>query len=370
MKLAFIVKGGLHPSGRREVMPGWLTLLERLSRRHDVHAFVTRHLDRPSTYALRGVTVHDLGSPGAHRRLGRWWEWRALRASLAECGPFDVLHGFWADPGGLAALAGRRLQTPSVVLCNSGEFSAIDDIGYGLQRTARGRALVSASCRLATRVHVTTSYMAGLARRHGIDAVRIPVGVDTTYFQPPAQRVEGPPWRLLQVASINPVKDHATLLAAFAQVAARLDARLDVVGADTLDGAAQRRAIALGIADRVAFHGFTPFDELVPFYHAAHAYVQSSRHEAAGAAVMEAAACGLAIVGTRVGYVSDWSPDAAVAVEPEDAAALSAAIEALLGDRARRHTLGINARRLAEAHDIEWTAARLDELYRSLAKHR
>lgn len=369
MRLAFVVKGGLHPSGRVEVIPAWLTLLERLAQRHDVHAFVTRHLQQPANYFLRGITVHDLGQPGANRRFGRWSEWRALRAALAGNGPFDVLHGFWADPGWLAALAGRRLRTPSVVTCDSGEFSAFDEIGYGMQRAARGRFVVSIACRVATRVHVTTRYMERLARQQGYQPVRVPVGVDTAIFRPPRARPAGPPWQLLQVASLNLVKDHATLLDALARVAATIDVHLDLVGEDTLNGALQRRAAELGVADRVTFHGFKVYDELPAFYHRAHLYVQSSRHEGSGAAVMEAAACGLAIVGTRVGYVADWFADAAVAVEPHDAVALGAAISEVLLSETRRTELGRNARALAELHDVGSTVAELDELYRSLAEH-
>lgn len=370
MKLAFVVKGGLHPSGRQEVMPGWLILLARLAERHDVHAFVMKHLREQCTYTLRGITVHDLGQPGGSSRFGRWAEWRVLRAALTNLGPFDVLHGFWADPGWLAAFAGRRLDTPAVVTCNSGEFSAIRDIAYGTQRTARGRALVSATCRFATRVHVATEYMERLARTCGCSPVRIPMGVDTATLTPPTSRPAGPPWKLLQVASLNLVKDQSIALDALSRVLRTMDVHLDVIGEDTLDGLLPRRAAELGVGNRVTFHGFKPFDELLPFYQRAHIYVQSSRHEAAGAAVMEAAACGLAIVGTRVGYVADWAPEAAVAVDPQDGAALAAAIGEVLADDIRRAELGSNARGLAASHDVGWTVEQLEQLYQSLAQHR
>src|SRR6185503_3111717 len=107
MRIAFVVKGGLHPSGRHEVTPVLLALLERLAARHAVHAYTTHHLAEPCTYQLRGATVHDLGRPGGTSRLARWWQWRALRAALAQEEPYDVFHGFWVDPGGLlATLAG------------------------------------------------------------------------------------------------------------------------------------------------------------------------------------------------------------------------------------------------------------------------
>ena len=95
-----------------------------------------------------------------------------------------------------------------------------------------------------------------------------------------------------------------------------IDARLDLVGEDTLNGALQERAVRLGLADRIAFHGFVPSDRLPQFYACAHLYVQSSRHEAAGVAVLEAAASGVPVVGTAVGYVKDWARLRAAAVPP------------------------------------------------------
>ena len=88
MKIALVLTGGLHPSGREQVIPVWLWLLERLASRHIVHAFTLRHLAEPVTYPLAGATVHDLGRP-----TGRWAQWQSLRQSLVRHGPFDVIHG-------------------------------------------------------------------------------------------------------------------------------------------------------------------------------------------------------------------------------------------------------------------------------------
>jgi glycosyltransferase involved in cell wall biosynthesis len=364
MRVAIVMTGGLHPSGTREVMPSFLSLIERLARRHVVHAFTLRHLPEAASYPLAGAMVHDLGRPA-----GYWAQWRGLSRALRTHGPFDVLHGYWADPGGvLTAVAGRRMGIPTVVTCDSGEFAALPVIEYGLQRHARGRSIVRLACGLATRVHVTTRFMEELARIHGVDPVRLPVGIDPARW-PLADPSEGPPWRLLQVASLNRVKDHGTLLCALARVRRSHDAHLDLVGEDTLDGQLAREATTLGLSDVVHFHGFVPHDALPPFYRAAHLYVQSSLHEAGGASVLEAAASGVPVVGTRAGHVSDWAPDAAWAVPPGDADALADGIVQLLDDRARRRALAAAARQFVVSHDIDWTARELTALYTDAIAH-
>ena len=366
MKIALVVTGGLHPSGTAQVIPALLWLVERLARVHTVHAFSLRHLPRPATYSLLGATVHDLGRP-----RGRWPQWRALRRAMDAHGPFDVVHGYWVAPAGLmAALVGRRLSVPSVVTCDSGEFVALPEIDYGLQRSLNGRAQVSLACRAATRVHVASEYMQRLARGMGVSALCVPFGVDLARVRPPAQRFEGPPWRLLQVASLNRVKDQSTLLRAVAFARRTLDVHLDLVGEDTLDGQLAREASALGVAEWVTFHGFQPQADLARLRDRAHLYVQSSRHEAAGLAVLEAAAAGLPVVGTRFGFVSDWADHAALAVAPGDAAALAGSILSLIAHPARRHELARAARAFAEQHDADATARRMTDLYADLARTR
>lgn len=363
MKIAIVVTGGLHPSGRDQIVPAWLWLIQRLSAANEVHAFALRHLPEPATYSLAGATIHDLGRPE-----GRWAQWKALRKALTSVGPFDVIHGFWGDPAGvLAAVAARRLGTKSVVTCDSGEFSSIPAIGYGSQLTPQGRAAVALACRLATRVHVTTRFMETRGADHAQHIARIPLGVDLGSISS-AGHAEGPPWRLLQVASLNRVKDQSTLLEAVAIANRSISVKLDLVGEDTMGGKLQREAASHGLTGSVTFHGFQPHDALIRFYRTAHLYVQSSRHEGGGISVLEAAAARVPIVGTRVGYVSDFEPHAAVAVPPGDTHALADAIVRTLRDSLGRRTISARARQFAEGHDANWSAHQMMALYESLGQ--
>jgi glycosyltransferase involved in cell wall biosynthesis len=363
MRIALVVTGGFDDGGRAHVIPTLLSLVERLARRHDVVVYVLRYHTEARTYPLLGATVRDLGRPEGVRR-----QYAQLVAALNRDGPFDVVHGYWALPSGLvAAAASRRLGVPSVVTYDSGEFVALPDLRYGSQLRIRQRAAVAATTWLASQITVCTNFQATLARAHGVSAHVIPFGVDGRIFRP-APRSEGPPWRLLHVASLNPVKDHATLLHAFHSLARRhVDVHLDIVGEDTMSGAIHDLTQRLEIADRVTFHGFQPTDALIAFYQRSHLFVLSSRHEAAGAVVLEAAACDVPVVGTAVGYVADWAPDRAIAVPPRNADALSNAIEALLLDRDQRQRLMIAARQWVLAHDADWTALELERLYTELA---
>lgn len=362
MRLAWVVTGGFDRSGRERVIPVFLAIVERLARRHEVHVFVLRYGREAESYPLVGATIHDLGRPEGLRR-----QYVSLLRALGWHPRFDVLHAHWAMPGGLVtALAGRRLGVPVVVTMSSGELVALPDIDYGLQRRLTTRVAVRTAVRLAARVTVETEFMARLAGGVGFRPIQLPLGVDVTRFTP-ANRAEGPPWRLLHVASLNRVKDQALLLEAVRRLVDRVPGvHLDIVGEDLQGGRLQAMAARLGLERHLAFHGFQPTAALVAFYQRAHVLVTSSRHEASGAVVLEAAACGVPTVGTAVGYVADWAPDRAVAVAPGDAAALADAIAAILQDPERRTRIASAARAWVLAHDVDWTVSRLERLYAEL----
>jgi glycosyltransferase involved in cell wall biosynthesis len=377
MRIGLVVTGGVDRSGRERVIPVILAFIEAMARRHDVHVFALRHYREPCTYNLLGATVHDLGRVDAIRGLATWRQERRLFdamsrfSSSGSSGSFDLLHAYWGIPAGIVGTrVARRLGIPSIVTFDSGEFVALPDIGYGLQRRWIDRRAIAAAARAATHVTVCTDYMARLAAAHELTVERVPLGVDPSLFAP-TEPAKGPPWRLLHVASLNPVKDHTTLLRAMARVVAQTpQVHLDIVGEDTLNGRVQRLCGAIGLDAHVTFHGFQPNDTLASFYRRAHLHVVSSRHEAAGAVSLEAACAGLATVGTSVGYVADWAGDRAVAVPVRDAGALAAAILALLANPDRRTRLAAAARSWALDHSAAWTADRFEELYVEAARSR
>jgi glycosyltransferase involved in cell wall biosynthesis len=211
--------------------------------------------------------------------------------------------------------------------------------------------------------------MESLARAHRVDTVRIPLGILPWRRSDPTVPADGPPWRLVQVASLNPVKDQSTLLRALALTRQHLDVHLELVGEDTMKGALQREAHTLGISDVTTFRGFVPHDELPRILERAHLYVQSSRHEAAGIAVLEAAFLGLPIVGTRVGYVCDWNGTAAASTPPRDASALANTIIGLLGDSSARAALARASRERAARYEVADTVKRMTDLYRAIRRH-
>jgi glycosyltransferase involved in cell wall biosynthesis len=364
MKICLIVPGGVDRSGTRRVIPVLLALIERLALAHELHVIALFQEPEPCRYALRGATVHNIGR-------GR----TALRALAAICtehrrARFAVFHAIWASSCGmLGAIASRLLRRPLVVHVAGGELVSLPEIGYGDQRTWRGRARVRIALAGAARATAPSAAIVELAARHGYRAERLPFGIDLGAWPPAPPRPRSPtrPARLVHVASLNPVKDQAILIRAMAQLAQHgIAFTLDVVGEDTLDGRVQALAREQAVADRVRFHGFLEQDRLRPIVQAADLLVMSSRHETGPAVLVEAAAAGVPAVGTAVGLIREWAPDAAVAVPVGNAAALAREVRALLDDDARRIGIATLAQQRAITEDADWTAEHVNRIYQEL----
>lgn len=228
--------------------------------------------------------------------------------------------------------------------------------------------MIAATVSRATVVSAPSVYVMQSLRKLRKDALWLPMGVADHFFQARTRDSNRSPKRLLHVASLNSVKDQTTLMHAMRKVAdVRADVQLDCIGVDTLGGRIQRLACDLGISGAVRFHGVLPVDELLPFYRRADVFVQSSLHESMGAAVLEASAAGVPIVGTAVGLVAEMSPHAAVAVPPRDAESLSRGILALLADEEFRSRLGQEAKKFAKTYNADWTSLQLENIYQKVA---
>ncbi len=362
-----VVPGGVDRGGTERVIPVLLGMIGRVAREHELHVFAFHQESEAGTWPLRGATVHNAGRPRSAAR--------ALRDLIAEHrrAPFAVMHGVWCGPGLVAAAAGRLLRRPALVHLVGGDAAALPEIGYGLLRTPGGRLRLRTVATLAAHLTANSDYNVRLMAARGVRAERVPwgVGVDEWPPLPPRRRRPGAEARLLFAGSLNRVKDPCTLVRGMAALRARGVAfRLDVVGEDLLGGEIHRLAADLGLSSVVHFHGFLPQCGLRPLMERADALLVTSRHECGPIVALEAALCGIPTVGTPVGHLADWAPDAAAPFPVGDAEALAEAAAALLGDEQRRLRVAFAAQRRALHDDADRAAARVLDIYRELTRTR
>lgn len=363
MKIAVVVPGGVDRSGEVRVVPALLALLKRLAERHEVHVFALWQEVEPGQWWLLGARVHNVGG----RRLVIS-QLRAVDAITREHrgGRFDLVQAIWSGPcGTVAVVAARLLGLRCAVHVAGGELVGLHDIGYGGRLGLRGRLREAWVLRSADALTAASQPVLDQLAALGHRGRRLPLGVDLDVWAPrePQPRVVGDALRLVQVANLNRVKDQACLLQALALVPG---AELDVIGVDTLNGEVQVLAGRLGVAPRVRFHGFKTQTELQPILAQAHLHLITSRHEAGPLAVLEAAVLGVPSVGTAVGHLAEWAPDAALVVASGDAPGLALLIARVAADEALRLRLAREAQRRAVSEDADHCHEQFERLYAEL----
>lgn len=160
------------------------------------------------------------------------------------------------------------------------------------------------------------------------------------------------PLRLLFVGNCTRLKGLDLLIEALSLLW-DVHLRLDIVGDVTLEPRyykrLARRAKALGVSERVTFHGAISHEVLGRFYSRADIFTFPSLYEGFGIVLAEAMQAGLPIVATRIGPVNEIVREGenALLVPPADSAALAGAIRRLADNPTLRDNFGRRSRELA-----------------------
>ena len=303
--------------------------------------------------------------PGALRRL---------RAQLRKT-PGAILHTHNANAHYHAVAAAFGVSLAKTINTRHGMGAARPrSRGEWLYRRTMGRTDVVVAVCEAARARFAAQ---GVRPRRGLLAV--PNGIRVDAFSaanaerraalrsvlelPHGARIVG------TVGRLNPVKDQACLLRAFARLhRERPEAALVLVGDGALRGALEAQAAALGIGEALRFLGDR--GDVRQLLQGFDAFALSSLSEGYSMALLEACASALPIVATDVGGNREIVVDGrnGLLVPAADEAALADALARLLCDPVRAEAMGRAGRdwALREA-SIDAMVVRYDTLYRGEA---
>ena len=289
-------------------------------------------------------------------------------ASFAT-GDYDVIHCNFPNPYfAVVSATVSRLEGVPAVLTWHNDLPAVT----GAASTLVGLNNIISAAYLApySKIIATTKIYANkskILRRERKKVEVISNGVDTARFNPQVgsdvlrEKYHLRGYKTLifvgALTTWHTYKGLEELLRAFAIVEKRCEKlKLLVVGGGNLLRYYQQLAHRLIASDRVAFTGHVDDDTLPSCYAAADFAVLPSRDssEGFGLSLLEAMACGKAVIGSEVGGIPDVIEDwrNGIIVKPRDPEALAIAIHTLYVDDEVRERMGRLGRSFAEAH--EW----------------
>ena len=344
--------------------------------------------------AVLAIHARRRGTPGGatfpyrvervRKPLSQVWDFGVLTRALLRLHrrwPYEVIHCFSSYPTGFASLKARvRLGVPLVVTSQGGDlaegsrFSGRPVIMDRIRRTLEESDAVTA---LSEYMKQRALAIAPKCAGHLHD---IPNGVDCAAWTAAVPAGPGPgsllrafPGRyLLFLGRLHPRKGVDVLIDAFASISDRFPSlQLAIAGDGKVAAALREQAARTGASSRIHFLGLVEGDGKKWLLQNCLCLVAPTRTwEGSPVVVLEAMACGKAVVGSAVGGIVDLiHPDEnGLLVPAGDPRALAAALAALAEDDARRSALETGAIATARQHDWPLVANRYLLLFQQLLK--
>ena len=281
-----------------------------------------------------------------------------LLPGLARRAGVDVLHS-------LASTAPARGRFRRVVTIHDLLYRVVPDAHFGILGLGM-RVLIPAAAHRSHRVICDSLSTRADVRRYlrvperKLDVV--PLGVGTTFAGEPApaavlreRHALGERRVLLSVSAKRPHKNLVRLLEALAAIPRERRPVLVVPGYPTpYEATLRERAEQLGVTGDLRLLDWVSGSDLEGLYALAGAFVFPSLYEGFGLPVLEAMRRGVPVACSDRSSLPEVAGDAALLFDPDDAGAISAAIERVLGDPAEAERLRAAGR--AQAARFTWAA--------------
>lgn len=332
---------------------------------------LTRHMPSAKTYVVcwERPETGDLSSLlpdgverislGLRARYSPYHVWKLAR--LLRALSIDVVHTHSFSPNLHGVLAARLAGVPVVVTSEHGTNPWKTRAHHWLERAVISRFAHRRICVSEDILRIRRD----VERVPASKLVYIPNGTEIHTNQtaaPPGRFVFGTLGRLVAQ------KDYGTLIKAMGVLRARgWSSELYVVGDGPERANLESEVADLGLASAVHFTGLQ--SDTRAWLSRFHAFVLSSIREGQPMVLLEAMACGLPIVATRVGGVPETiaSGSEGLLVAPGDPEGLAGVMETLLSDEQKRKELGASAlRRCRSEFSIEAICDRHLSVYRSV----
>ena len=303
-------------------------------RGHQVAVFSTR-------YPLPGLSkeVKTIVRPHFGKMAYFLYGW-ALRRRISTERP-DVVHVMYASGFGL--LASTWLRKGSYVLSMLGS-----DI-FDFPKTRARRWMLKRNLAHAGVLLSTSKAMRREAEQY-TDATAAPIrltpfGVDLDVFRPSRCRAnQGAPLQIGTARPLEPRYGIDTLIEAFAMLrrASVCAVELQIAGEGSEKARLTTLAFRLGLADCVCFLGWLPHSQMPQFLGRLDIFCAPSRSESFCVAALEASACGVPVVASRVGGLPETVVDGetGILVAPDAPQETADGLRRLCGDSALRTRLG------------------------------
>jgi len=360
MKIAIIIN--LFP-------PKWLhgteiatyLMAEQLANRgHEVHVITSldEGLGLHEVSSEKGFFVHRIHLINIHIFITLFFWW-AIVGKIRKIGP-DLVHAQSLSSGIPALMSKKMLKIPYVVWGRGSDVYLPDVYGKLTSKIVIKNA--------DTVIALTDGIKRIMQDTCTRDIAIVPNGINISeYSYEPGLKDRATRGKeILFVGRLSAVKGVQYLIRAMKQVQDKIpDARLIIVGDGEEREMLETLSIHLDIQRYVQFIGVVPHEKVKTFMQQADIFVLPSLSEGFPNVILEAMACGLPVIASRVGGIPDIITNTTngYLVEAKDSDDLADKIVLLLSDAALRKKISENNRHLVKKYAWEKVIADLEKIY-------
>jgi glycosyltransferase involved in cell wall biosynthesis len=275
-----------------------------------------------------------------------------LRKAIADFQP-QIVHAHYASSYGfLGALSGFH---PYVI---SAWGSDVMDFP---KRNAINRNILKYNFKKADQIFATSEILVKTISKFSKKTIaKIPFGINTDYFKPIAvERIFSPDAVVIGVVkSLEEIYGIDIVMKAFKKVVENEkdeSLKLLIVGGGSKENDYKALVKELNLTDSIVFTGKIEYDQVLNYHNMIDIFVNVSRNESFGVAVLEASACEKPVIASKVGGLTEvvLNDETGLLVESENIDDTANAILRLVKDRFLCKQMGVNGRKFVK-HNYEF----------------
>ena len=359
MKIAILVDLFLPNGLRTEIATCYMA--EHLAQRgHEVHVITSLDEGLPEESYEQGFYVHRLPRIG-NRFASAFVFCINIVSAIQKINP-EIIH---VQSLGIAvpALISKKFHKIPYVLWGRGS-----DVYLPHWRT---KLTSKIAMKNADSVIALTENMKQTMRSiYGRNIAVIPNGIELREYTEirPVEEVKCPSKRILFVGRLHPIKGVQYLLQAMKVVHKKMpDAKLILVGDGEEREHLESLTGSLEIREYVEFVGRAPHEMVLDYMNRSEVFVLPSLSEGFPVTILEAMACGLPIVATRVGGVPDIIEDGinGYLVDTKNPEQIAQALQKILENEQLRGNISSNNREEAEKYSWDRIVINLERIYQN-----
>jgi L-malate glycosyltransferase len=284
---------------------------------------------------------------------------------------YDLIHAHIYPASIVGAMLKKKTKLPLIITVQGGDLADYSETG-GIASLFL-EPMIGKALQKANLVHVVSKYLEKEIKEMGVNnIVIIPNGVDTNIFKPSQKtktrkklNISKSEFLIVSHSRLTPKNGIDLLIRSIKPIASKYELKLLLVGGGEQEVELKQLVKQEKLNNDVKFLGYLPSKKTAEILSSGDLFVRASRNEGFGISFIEAMACEIPVIGTKVGGIPNVVSHNidGILIKPESVENLTQNIELLINDKKLYEKLRTNGLKKARKYDWRLISKQFEKLY-------